>query len=269
MFVAFLLVMAFSAVSGIIFPGRCPKSPPTHYRDYRNMSTSAPGFSMSYEFKRYEVIYSIPFFVDNTSYMFRAPSMALNTIELDQEPVFSAIQLVPTMSCDFKIRTYANATKSNSSITINTTLNFANDTVICAAKSEEIRIWYEGIYVFVWSCVDRKDHSEHDQALIVGAVQITSKFNPTDVSKERTQEVKTLAKNYLTNDLIEFIDLSNPGLDLFHVTDEDLFACPKGFEIKEPRYGKMYALITISIVAAGVIGVVLWDYCKNFCKAYK
>lgn len=261
MFVIFLSLLLFSALSGIIFPGRCPKTPPTQYTDYRNMF---PEDTLN-SYQRYEVIFNIPFFEDKTSYIFRAPNMALNTIILDQGNELCGIQLNPSMNGDFKIRTYANSTKSNSSITIKTTLNSVDDTVICDARSEEIWTWYEGIYVFVWSCVDRKDQSENDQALIIGAVQITSMLNPMDVSKERNQEVRTLANKYLSSDLIKLIDLTNIQFEMLHLSDTDLFACPRGFEIKKQKIRTMYAIITVLIVFAGVIGVVLW---KNFCKAH-
>lgn len=132
MFVIFLSLLLFSAVNGIIFPGRCPKTPPTQYTDYRNMF---PEDTLN-SYQRYEVIFNIPFFEDKTSYIFRAPNMALNTIILDQGNELCGIQLNPSMNGDFKIRTYANSTKSNSSITIKSTLNSVDDTVICDARSE-------------------------------------------------------------------------------------------------------------------------------------
>lgn len=56
-----------------------------------------------------------------------------------------------------------------SCVQIRVRLEYTKDpeTVHCKSIEEEIRLWFDGEYLFVWSCRNNQDGKEHDEALII------------------------------------------------------------------------------------------------------
>lgn len=237
-----LLLGCTSTVSGIKLRGACPVVPP---------SITLSQWSTT-------VLYSIPFSKDTPSYLFREITKSpigthkiriMRTRVLQQHHIIKE-QLSPTDSVHNICR--GTGYFSNDSFHLESTIGMASDnqSLPCFPPiQEDIRVWVEGCYIFIWSCVDSKDDDWRDEALIIVSIDDPKYLRETKDPQNRTNELRQLARKHMSRQLAQRIDLTYPG-DAWQDGNEDrLFICP----------GDVYTAVVIFICVLGLIGV-LWYF---------
>lgn len=173
-------------VTGIMLPGsKCPEVPLTHKRKCFPSNTDA--------------IYSIPLSNESPTHLFT---------EINQTDVKeNNYQIAVTEKDDgthrltgFEVMDHRNGpgliwnfvAQNNASFTLE---SFAyNDT---NPIFEDVRVWCEEPFYFIWSCVEGKDEAAaHEEALIV----LKQAFSLSKV------DLHSVVKNYVTEDLISLIN---------------------------------------------------------------
>lgn len=208
------------ATEAIILPGSCPDALHSH---------SLP------EFETFSIIYSIPFSANKSSYLFReivARDIKYYKIHFFQSPVHGEHQIVKynTIRVDTRNTCTNVARANNASITLNSTISLkspksSQDLECVGTIEEEVRVWFDGRYIFLWSCVDDESKEERDEAVIIGTVRDTMypeyEVDPT----KDIVELKEIASIYLSEALVNLVNLSYPD-NLWEFGNQDIiFNC--------------------------------------------
>lgn len=209
MYTLLLLCVLLLFVSAIRFPGGCPKVPSTH-----TLKKMDPLI----------LIYSIPFSCNKPSYLFREVngsdivSYRILFNRLESSGLYEIVKVnhlpPPQNICRSLV------TKNDSSLALNSTIYiFPRTNLGCYNPfQEEIRVWFEGSFVFIWSCVETEDLMERNEAVII--------CSSAEISKYSTEDLRAVAEKYVSKELIHAIDLSHPA-NLWTEGNEDrLFTCP-------------------------------------------
>lgn len=207
-----------STVCGIMLPGSCPKAPPTQYFDSETRT----------------VVYNVPLSTNNPSYLFReinATNILKYKISFGSLEFDDRAHLVKTGEIDKLVRNMCKgyATLNNASMTLNTTIGlFPKYSLACFGSiQEEIRVWFIGSFVFIWTCVDSAEKRHRDEAVIICSLNESTMKSLMRDPKEATKELKVIGRKYLSDAVLEKIDFDYPE-DLWGGGNKDIFfTCPK------------------------------------------
>lgn len=230
--VLFFLISFLRISSAVKLPGPCPKAQPT--------DNTLPGAGNNQKRQTYfpEILYVVPFSCLTPSYLFHEMNgflefvwMEIQTDEssfLDRIGLEIAVQgtdefLMLVSEVDKKV-------KHNEYLSVTSTMQIFNDTrftyapVPCLPElQEEIRVWIWENFLMIWSCVEDKDGSGHDEAVILGWFPEWT-FVSTD-NKILMHELKMKAEGYLGQELINTIDWNYPPQ--YGYKPNNFYPCPK------------------------------------------
>lgn len=228
-------------VSGIKLPGLCPNVPVTH--DLDNTARIYP-----------YIIYRIPLMSENPSYFFRELSVPMiGKAYLRSLSLNNGTYLISEVSRGVKTtyRLHSEAVRNNNTITITSHISDVTELpMLCYPNIvEEIRIWYVGDFVFIWSCVEYDGSKEHDEALIILVNFKVLHLNHYPIQK--TQVLLNAAQGYISGTLLEKVNFSYPE-NLWTGANEDRqFHCRSDIKTIIP--------VTIVILLIGsIVTIFLW-----------
>lgn len=243
-----------SGGSGVIFHGGCPVRPPTH-------SLKSPSNLSSIE-SFYDVIFNIPHSAINVSYLFKVPLLAWNTINFIggvSNHKNLTLNLTPTHSKGNSFNVQSVVEYSDQIIQIRTTVNFKTKPMSCIKPiREEIRIWYDSRYLFIWSCKENAQRTHRDEALIVCSESAAVHSGKEDAMDYRAWT--SLARKYVSQDMMNRIATYNIRFDWAVISEERLFFCPRVINPPNYKYKYINVFIPISIVLI-VMGILATLYC--------
>lgn len=213
-------VLVFCAVEGIILPGACPEALSSH---------TLP------ELKTMSIIYSIPFSHNKPSYLFReinARDIKYYKIHFFQSPVLGEYQILKynTMRVDTRNTCTNVARSNNASITLNSTISWksprsSQDLECPITIEEDVRVWFDSSYMLLWSCVEDKAKDERDEAVIIGSARDSMYPEYVLDPKKDTIELKEIASRYVSEALVQLVNLSYPE-NLWRFGNQDqMFNC--------------------------------------------
>lgn len=149
------MVLLIGATVAIELPGKCPIVPPTHFpRQIRHFR---------------EIVLGVPFSIERPSHLFKA----FDSINLLG---FLSLSISKNGSDTFKI-TYEDSkfmvhgnlttydTTKDQSLCL-TSLMETSFTVCQGTIAEEIRMWFEGDFLIIWSCANNDTSNTHDEAVL-------------------------------------------------------------------------------------------------------
>lgn len=161
-FVAISLILQLVTTSGVKLSGPCPTMPPTS------------------RYKRATVYYLlaiVPFSADHPSNIFKenAVSLAFSGAFNAEPPEGLKVYFIGFGI----IGTFEN--NKNESFFLRTIVmdGYEMETLCSVPIFEEVRIWHEGPFSFLWSCVNSQSQMEHDEALLV--FKTTNRFHETEL----------------------------------------------------------------------------------------
>lgn len=90
---------------------------------------------------------------------------------------------------------------------------FIVNTICQTRTKEEIRVWVENGWIIIWSCVNDLSSNEHDQAVMTSyeGVEDLQSLSSEDF-QEKLQELREIAKKYISSNLIDAMDWSPMGI---------------------------------------------------------
>lgn len=255
MFVVTCIFIVICGVYGVILPGRCPETPPTQFHS-NNITNVYVEEGITYSSAAFLVLYSLSYTKDRTSYVFYDPLITTNNFFIGDNVNKRCTQVSLDGSNVNKISSLSIKLESDS-ITINSTLKVG--TQFCKPMEEDIRLWFDGDYMFVWGCREIKATKEHDEALIISRNYL---YELADDLTEK-EIIRMRALKFVSKELLEYIDFTINISDLgYNYTKDHTLVCPKGFEITLP--GKTNYIVQISIVVVvfvvGIIATVFYHF---------
>lgn len=256
MFVVTCIFILLCGVYGVILPGRCPKTPPTHLHS-NNITNGYVEEGITYSTAGFLVLYSLRYTKDNISYVFYDPLITTNHFFIGD----NANKMCTVVSLDgsnANIISSLSTTSETKSITVNSTLKVG--TQFCKPMEEEIRLWFDGDYMFVWGCREIKVRNEHDEALIISRNHF---YELTDDLTEK-EIIQKRALKYVTNELLQYIDFTINISDLgYNYTKDRVLVCPniKEFDPTKTNYIVQISIVVV-VVVVGMIATVLYHYCN-------
>lgn len=263
-----LFAISVVVVHGIKLPGSCPKVPPTHnlniYGDY--------GLSL-------KVYVSLPFPPERPSNLFKeikSPElrMRFQTVYIinDDYQAITRQYTIELYHGDFKYfsESIIDLDTRNETYTVQSVIIKRSDRDVSIPSkchkttTENIRIWFEGCYVIIWSCEDKSEtDNEHDEALLLIASQKPGKLhdsycNFTKGDASVFQDLLVAARKHLSEDLLATIDWSPDRINKSG-EEYDPFACSLIMENL-----LTVIIVVIYIIYIGLLAVILWYDCKRF-----
>lgn len=237
------LSIALCSVSGIKLPGRCPKAPPSHYLDQGTRS----------------VIYSVPFTMENPSYLFREIYAITDfTIHFERSLNIGEHFIIKSITSNVSISNKCTsfAKRGNDSIGIISAISIdnhqLNDSLECQQLIEEdIRVWYDDKYIFIWSCVENEASHDRDEAVIICAFDKTILTNITVDPQKMTKVLQNVAMKYVSEALAK--EILYPSNLWISANKELLFVCPVEKQ-------DLFVIIAIFGVVLSLL-VIMWHIC--------
>lgn len=228
-------------VSGIKLPGLCPNVPVTH--DLDNMTRIYP-----------YIIYRIPLMSENPSYLFRELSAPMiGKTYLSSLSLKNGTYLISEVSRGIKTtyRIHSEAIGNNNTITITSHISDVKELPLSCYPNivEEIRIWYVGDFVFIWSCLEYDESTGHDEALIILVNFKVLHSNHYPVQK--TQVLLNAAQGFISGKLLEKVNFSYPDNLWTGANEDQQFNCRSDVKSIIP--------VTLAILVTGfIVTVFLW-----------
>lgn len=196
-------------------------------------------------------MYSIPYTAEKPTYLFREmnrTAIQLQRFAMDKIHAvtdFKTLQLYDKHSTNLIVRSRV-VSSNNSSYTFQSGVfrnkMFESDVFLCPKLiSEEVRIWCEYPFLFIWSCVEGKiGEIKHEEALL-----ILEKYSKEAKEQEELLEV---AQNFLSADLLALIDLGH-HIELHDGLAERSFSCPVSSLEMAPYF--LIVILVVLILAVG------------------
>lgn len=196
-----LLFVCAIRVNGVNLPGDCPNAPSTHHIP----------IDCSVE----EVIRGIPLSTNDESFVFNFKEIN-STSASEFAVVFASFEEEVEISLNIYFDTFVPGLQWHSKLQ---TQN-GNESIILKGSAyvqhrkgpeelkcfkrpiETVRIWYDGQFVIIWSCVGIST-KQHDEGVIIARTK-NNQQNPSDIMKS----LQTMARKYLSESIMEKIDWS-------------------------------------------------------------
>lgn len=251
-----LVFLLCISVHGVILPGSCPITPPTHDIALKTL----------YD---HTVIRVVPFSSQKPTYLFRPISQTdiwRYQLVLSQERaklfrfVFFPTKEIPLRSFMAHVLDYG------PSYTINSTIVFVQSPteylpVSCyPAIVEDVKFWQGEGYFFIWSCVNATKNS-HDEALM-----IAYRHSIQDLNREETEElinnISKTAQKYMLKPLLSQIDWKYYKFSQSDLVEDDSY---DPFECDPDGNGdnKFIYYVVAGVLLVCVIGGHIWYILKN------
>lgn len=234
-----LLLIVLCGLTAMKLPGRhCPKVPKIH-----RMSCLMGN----------EVLYSIPFSKDKPSHLFREMNKSAIEAKLSRLDIANTldslnyvqlvVQLNRTIECPALV--LDNSMEKNSYRTKTDIFSRyrADRKLLCPISVyEDLWLWCEFPFLFLWSCVEGNSATYHEEALLV-----LQDYDDQFKTKRTQEEVRAVAKKFVSADLLALIDFDH-HIEL-HNGSSEMYTCPES-----DRVLNMTALVLILGLLAAVIG---------------
>lgn len=211
-----VLLIALQKASPVKLPGsQCPTSvPPTHGKYCLEEGLS--------------LILSIAFSKDVSTHLFR--EMDVKEIQNShyfivmssktENRMIEDIQLSSTVHYVMVYSKVMSFPSGNHSQTLRSDVQVDKNLLCPSPIFEEVRIWCEYPYIFIWSCAEGKEEqeqAEHEEALLV--LQAKNLVNSSQ------EHVRSVARHFMSENLVGLIDL-NQHYEFLNELDEYPFTCP-------------------------------------------
>lgn len=212
-----LLVLSSVAVESVKLPGLCPKVP------------QAQEIPEKFVKQNLQLIREVPFTKDQQSYYF-------NQIHNSYKAVIS---LHYNDNEDYSLTLQYENWKNGNNLQVGSSIKIVNGSEFILLKSfmytqlpdslplfckhfiiDNVRIWFDGDVMFIWSCVNTTT-SDHDEAVFVVVAGRKPDQEPWDI----LMSIKNISEKYLSQNLINQIDWSKKYKTLIKT---DGFNCPLG-----------------------------------------
>lgn len=180
------------AVVGIKLPGPCPKALPTH--DVEIMTRMYP-----------RIIHRVPLSADSPSYLFRdsTPLQFKTYYETSlHKGVYEMVE--KSVLANPKHIYHSELMRNPNSYTVNTTIRYQDDnsTKWCFEPIiEEIRVYFDAGYAFVWTCLDNEDGTERDEAVVVCTIVDPLYSNVTASELRRVIPLQAVAGSFMSKEI--------------------------------------------------------------------
>lgn len=262
-FQTILVIVCFTVAGGVILPGRCPIVPASHRFPNKNISDV-------------NILRQVPFAKNTSSYLFHEmspillPGFVASFFNGDSVMLSFLYQDSP-LGDSYAL---ASAHMNSESITLNSTVYVRNITnfnvqyipMDCHKPIvEEVRLWQDGGFVIIWSCVNSFD-GNHDEAvmMIEWGRAFYSDYNVfPHTSENLLKSLKRTSQTYLSEPLLKQIDWS-----MFEYNGHPQSQTPpsRPFECSRKKLiddFMVLSFIVICVLFALVIGLLLWKSFKN------
>lgn len=233
-------------------PGKCPIVPPTHFpkliRHYR------------------EIVLGVPFSIERPSHLFKA---------------FDSINLLGFLSLSISENSpdTLRITYDDSKFVVHgnlTTYDTTNDKSLCLTSfltktftvcqgtlTEEIRMWFEGDFLIIWSCANNDTNYTHDEAVLFVVEQADVELilyhkSPLEYRK-MMQKLKVTVRKYLSDSLL--LDTIDWNMGIENKTGNLSYAEFQCLEVPQKSISKgpfqvlFLNLISISIFMFLAVGI--------------
>lgn len=254
----FLLWIIFytSVLSAVKLPGACPKVPPTHsYYDWDILGS--------------QTFLGISFSAENPSHLFKemnhSTSFGFNIGLRVKGYLEKKLRITVTYSSNPHQGTfegYGVLDSSNQSISLDTLvyeiniINSKDYPMKCITPiKENIRVWVDGDFVIIYSCINSTKTNHHDEAVILLVSQ------PKDIDyfveryyyvypekvEEMLKDLKMVAKKYLSGALLAMLEW--PRNISFEYLTYNPYECP-AFVIPWFLVSIIFCFILLAVVLA-------------------
>lgn len=220
-------------LTALKLPGPCPSVPPmTHDINIKDALSNA------------EILHIVPFTVHNSTLFYGTNASVLPGITLQiarphrnrgpvkDFPIRNQIDYVIVV-CELNEA----RTQPNQSAFLQTNIEQLHDdrsrksvnlSVCPTHTNDEVRLWSDGGFLIIWSCVDDLETGNHDEAVLTSYDQMDLLLNlPPAEYNDRMQTLKTFAESYISQDMLQAIDWTQPNI--YTQKDSDpltSFKCP-------------------------------------------
>lgn len=130
-----------------------------------------------------------------------------------------------------------------------------------ASANETLKLWFDGDFVILWSCVNNSIRS-HEEAVLV--MQKPQPVNNGDTLKEALKDFWNISTKYLSGELVDIIDWETRIENRTTFTGKnDQFVCPISDRESILRLCLLLGGYLIVII---IFATVFFGNCEKFCR---
>lgn len=203
-----LLIIKVFATKGVLLDGHCPTVPPTHY-----LPNNRTGKFYNDNF----VVRNVPFETGHPSQLFRERNHNLKakfSYNRNEDNFYFILFYDLKDTLNRYVRSNADVYPNDPEV-----LNMKMESEVCKEYEEgyapkpfschntsvdEVRLWFEGQFIFIWSCTDKSTY-QHDEAVIIFGPEDIYSDNPEDFDAA-IKNLKTTSQSFLHEPLMEKIE---------------------------------------------------------------
>lgn len=247
-----LILFFATGVKGVLFNGSCPDVQGTHHSLL--MSISSKDLQVAFQV--------VPFSVEKKSYLFGKQSIGLKggprvNFKKDIQGGYQ-VKLQKRNSGVFvkgnaKLEVQGETLTFTSGIYKNASNNSKKEILVeCHQElEEEVRVWIDDDFMFIWSCQDLRNGSFDEAVIIIG-----KEYLHLNVQKTRSI-LNTTARKYLGDHMLAKINW--PGFGFISTKDD--YPCP---DVK-PIPAMLIICIGFVLILLINVGVIVWFYVSASC----
>lgn len=206
----YFLFLLCAVGQGLLLPGDCPPVPATHFPENKDLGSS--------------ILHGVPFLTRRPSHIFKVYDLTHRRGALTKQNVNDSFNV----NTNTVLRANCNITQYDAgfdqSLELRTIIHRNTEPVVACNNLiiEDVRIWFEGPFTVIWSCVSAENHTMHDEAVLIITTLLTYRSQKGIFAI--MQELNKTARKYLSDSLLDtinwFPDIDNrPVLSYYNPFD--------------------------------------------------
>lgn len=251
----------FLSVQGIIFPGSCPRT------------INPPSVSFPPEPLALSIILSVPFSTDGGPYFFQ--EFGMDTVKVFQATlgIYESemyLQLDGDFTFDGVVFVYSQIiSQQDGELTLNSTITSSLGGDCFPAKTDNIKMWIEGDYVILWSCVGVTDF-EYDVGVVLLKIfyeeedELAYKLYNLNSSwiEPMNHELKDITTKYLSANLMDAIKWWDPKARSAELP-KNPFDCPRRVQ---SDWDRLFRILICYVIFMVLVIFATFEYKCRFRK---